>query len=86
MEVLTIDVNSLVVVLGLVGTIGGMIAALFRLFRRFEKLEAQAAHRKEDSEILLETMVGVLDGLIEQGCNGPCHAARDKLVKYLAKN
>lgn len=83
---MTIDVNSLVVVLGLIGTIGGMIAALFRLFRRFEKLETQAAHRKEDSEILLETMVGVLDGLIEQGANGPCHDARDKLVKYLAKN
>ena len=83
---MTIDVQNLVVVLGLIGTIAGMIAALFRLFRRFEKLEAQAAHRKEDSEILLETMVGVLDGLIEQGCNGPCHDARDKLVKYLAKN
>lgn len=81
-----LDVNNLVVILGLLGTIGGMIAALFRLFRRFEKLERQAAHRKEDSEILLETMVGVLDGLIEQGCNGPCHEARDKLVQYLAKN
>lgn len=83
---MTIDVQALVVVLGLVGTIGGMITALYRLFRRFEKLETQAAHRKEDTEILLETMVGVLDGLIEQGCNGPCHEARDKLVKYLAKN
>ena len=86
MGVLTIDVQSLVVVLGLIGTIGGMIAALFRLFSRFAKLEAQAAHRQEDSTILLESVMGILDGLIEQGGNGPCHEARDKLVKHLAKN
>ena len=30
-----IDVQSLVVILGLAGTVGGMIAALFRLFSRF---------------------------------------------------
>lgn len=83
---MTIDVQNLVIVLGLLGTIGGMLAALFRLFRRFEKLEAQAAHRKEDSEIIFKALVGVLDGLIEQGCNGPCHGARDMLVEYLAKN
>lgn len=83
---MTIDVNSLVVVLGLLGTIGGMIVALFRLFSRFEKLERQAAHRKEDSEIIFKALVGVLDGLIEQGCNGPCHEARDMVVEYLTKN
>ena len=80
-----IDVQSLVLILGLAGTVGGMIAALFRLFSRFERMEKQAAHRKEDSEILLRTQLGVLEGLIEQGCNGPCKDALDKLEKHLNK-
>lgn len=81
-----INVQNLVVLLGLLGTIGGMIGALFKLFSRFEKMEWQAGHRKEDSEILLKTMLGVLDGLIEQGCNGPCKKAREELIAYMAKN
>lgn len=80
-----IDVQSLVLILGLVGTVGGMIAALFRLFSRFERMEKQAAHRKEDSEILLRTQLGVLEGLIEQGCNGPCKRAREELIAYMAE-
>ena len=80
-----INVQNLVVLLGLLGTIGGMIGALFKLFSRFEKMERQAGHRKEDSEILLKTMLGVLDGLIEQGCNGPCKDALDKLENHLNK-
>ena len=60
-----INVQNLVVLLGLLGTICGMIGALFKLFSRFEKMERQAGHRKEDSEILLKTMLGVLDGLTE---------------------
>lgn len=80
-----IDVQSLVVILGLAGTVGGMIAALFRLFSRFERMEKQAALRKEDSEILLRTQLGVLEGLIEQGCNGPCKRAREELIAYMAE-
>lgn len=80
-----IDVQSLVMILGLAGTVGGMIAALFRLFSRFERMEKQAAHRKEDSEILLRTQLGVLEGLIEQGCNGPCKRVREELIAYMAE-
>jgi len=83
---MNVNLQSLAVLLGLLGTICGMIAALFKLFARFEKLERQAGHRKEDSEILLKTMLGVLDGLIEQGANGPCKKARDELIAYMAKN
>ena len=82
---MTINVQDLVVVLGLIGTIGGFIVALHRLFGRFEKMEKEGAHRKEDSEILLKTMLGVLEGMIEQGANGPCKKARDELIAYMAE-
>ena len=82
---MTINVQDLVVVLGLIGTIIGMVAALYRLFARFERMEKQVAHRKEDSEILLKTMLGVIEGMIEQGANGPCKKARDELIAYMAE-
>lgn len=82
---MTINVQDLVVVLGLLGTIIGMVTALYRLFARFERMEKQVAHRKEDSEILLKTMLGVLEGMIEQGANGPCKKARDELIAYMAE-
>lgn len=82
---MTINVQDLVVVLGLLGTVGGFIVALYKLFSRFEKMEKAVAHRKEDSEILLKTMLGVLEGMIEQGANGPCKKARDELIAYMAE-
>lgn len=80
-----IDVQSLVLILGLAGTVGGMVSALYKLFSRFERMEKQVAERKEDSEILLKTQLGVLEGLIEQGCNGPCKHAREELIAYMAE-
>lgn len=80
-----IDVSNLLTLLGLGGTIVGMVVALYKLFARFEKVERQAAHRKEDSEILLKTQLGILDGLIEQGANGPCKRAREELIAYMAE-
>ena len=80
-----IDVNSLVVILGLLGTIGGMIVALYKLFSRFEKVEKHTLDRKEDSEIMFKTLLGIMDGLIEQGCNGPVKQARKELLEYMAE-
>lgn len=70
---------------GLASTIVGVVIAMYKLFSRFERVERQAAHRKEDSEILLRTLLGILDGLIEQGCNGPVKQARKELVAYMAE-
>jgi hypothetical protein len=72
--------------LGFASLIGGCLLGFYKLFARFEKLEKQAAHRKTDTEIMLETMLGILDGLIENGCNGPVKEARKRLIDYMAEN
>lgn len=82
---MTVNVQDLALVLGFLGTLGGFIITIYKLFARFSAIEKQSAHRKEDSEILLKTLLGVLDGLIEQGCNGPCKKARDELIAYMAE-
>ena len=80
-----INVQNLTLVLGLMATIISMVVALFKLFSRFEKIERQSEHRKDENEIMLRTMLGVLDGLIEQGCNGPVKQARKELIDFMAE-
>nr|DAG17411.1 MAG TPA: hypothetical protein [Caudoviricetes sp.] len=81
---MAINVQNLVMLVGLAGTIVGVIISMYRLFARFEKMERQAGHRKKDTEILLKTQLGILEGMIEQGCNGPCKKARDELIAHMA--
>lgn len=80
-----INLQNLTLILGLIGTIISMCIALFKLFSRFEKIERQTEHRKEENEILLRTMLGILDGLIEQGCNGPVKQAKKELIDYMSE-
>lgn len=83
---MTVEVGNIVLILTLIVMFSGIIAALFKLFYRFKCLEAQAAHRKEDTEIMLLALLAILDGLKEQGCNGPVTDARERLRKYLVDN
>lgn len=83
---MVIDLKALSAVLGLLVTLGGILAALYSLFYRFQRLEKQASHRKDDDEIIIEALLAVLDGLKEQGCNGTVTAAREKLRKHLIES
>lgn len=82
---MVVNLQNLTLILGLASTIIGMCIALFKLFSRFEKIERQSEHRKEENEILLRTMLGILDGLIEQGSNGPVKQARKELIDYMSE-
>jgi len=42
------------------------------------------ALEKNDTAVM-RALLGVLDGLIEQGCNGTVHAARDELQRHLTE-
>ena len=81
---MNVNVQNLVKLLGLAGTIIGVIIAMYKLFARFEKMERHAGHWKKDTEILLKVQLGILEGMIEQGCNGPCKKARDELIAHMA--
>ena len=41
---------------------------------------------QEEQQIICYGLRGALQGLVEQGCNGPCRDALDKLNKHLNKN
>ena len=41
---------------------------------------------QEEQTLICYGLRGALQGLVEQGCNGPCKDALDKLNKHLNKN
>ena len=41
---------------------------------------------QKEQQIICYGLRGALQGLVEQGCNGPCRDALDRLDKHLNKN
>lgn len=68
----------------------GAIAAIFRYYnkgydwvKRQNKQDAQIAAIKDEQEILTRGMLACLQGLHEQGCNGPVTAGITEIENYL---
>lgn len=70
-------------VLTALGVIGGVIAYLVRLVQRDKRQTAAIKEMREEQTIICYGLRGALQGLIEQGCNGPCRDALSKLDKHL---
>ena len=83
---MTVDIGNTTVVLGLLTALGGGVTAFYKLFSRFEKLEEQAKRRKDDDEIILSSLLAILDGLHEQGCNNTVTAMRERLHGHILEN
>ena len=67
-------------VISSIGVIIGVIVAVYKVF------QIDFIKSIEDEQTLLcYGLKGALQGLIEQGCNGPCKDALDKLEKHLNK-
>ena len=64
----------------------GIIVYIANLAYRFKKLERQAGYRKEDMKIVLSSLLACLDGLHQQGANGPVTKAKAELEKYIVES
>ena len=69
-----------------VGTICGVIFSVYRWYLKQEKQDEEIKKLKEEQTLLCYGMLACLEGLKQQGCNGPVTEARDKLSKHLNKN
>lgn len=70
-------------VLTALGVIGGAVAYIIRLVQRDKRQTAAIREMREEQTIICYGLRGALQGLIEQGCNGPCKDALAKLDKHL---
>lgn len=67
------------------GTIVGLIVTIYKFYARQKKQDEELAAIRAELQILCYGLRGALQGLIEQGCNGPCKDGLNHLDKHLNK-
>lgn len=72
-------------VISSIGVIIGVIVAVYKVFQINRKQSDFIKSIEDEQTLLCYGLRGALQGLIEQGCNGPCKDALDKLEKHLNK-
>ena len=85
---ITLNVQSLITigsVLTAVGVIWKYLSKANDFIKRQEKQDIELAAIRSEQTLLCFGIKACLQGLAEQGCNGPVHDALDKLEKHLNK-
>lgn len=81
-----IDVDTIIKAAALVtalGVLGGVAVSLYRASERDRKQSEIIKEVMAEQSLICYGLRGALQGLIEQGCNGPCKDALEKLNKHL---
>jgi len=72
-------------VLGALSVLVGAIIAVYKILESNKRQSAEISAMKEEQTIICYALQGALQGLIEQGCDGPCKNALNMLQKHLNK-
>lgn len=81
-----IDVDTIIKAAALVtalGVLGGVAVSLYRASERDRKQSEIIKEVMAEQSLICYGLRGALQGLIEQGCNGPCKDALEKLNRHL---
>lgn len=83
-----IDADTIIkaaAVLGALSVIVGVIVTAYRILESNRRQSVEINAMKEEQTIICYALQGALQGLIEQGCDGPCRDALKMLQKHLNK-
>lgn len=81
-----IDVDTIIKAAALVtalGVLSGVVVSLYKASERDRKQSEIIKEMMAEQSLICYGLRGALQGLIEQGCNGPCKDALEKLNKHL---
>ena len=81
-----IDVDTIIKAAAFVtalGVLGGVTVSLYRASERDRRQSEIIKEMMAEQSLICYGLRGALQGLIEQGCNGPCKDALEKLNKHL---
>ena len=81
-----IDVDTIIKAAALVtalGVLGGVVVSLYKASEQDRKQSEIIKEMMAEQSLICYGLRGALQGLIEQGCNGPCKDALEKLNKHL---
>lgn len=84
-----IDADTIIKAASLVTAICTLVAAIIAIYKVVENNKKQNTvirEIQEEQTILCYGLKGALQGLIEQGCDGPCKDALSVLEKHLNKS
>ena len=76
-------VIKLATLLAALSALVGAIVAVYKVLQRDKRQSEAIKMIQEEQEILCYGMRGALQGLIEQGCDGPCKNALVMLDEHL---
>lgn len=65
------------------GVLGGVVISLYKASERDRKQSEIIKEMMDEQSLICYGLRDALQGLIEQGCNGPCKDALEKLNKHL---
>lgn len=65
------------------GVLGGVAVSLYKASERDRRQSEIIKEIMAEQSLICYGLRGALQGLIEQGCNGPCKDALEKLNKHL---
>lgn len=78
-------INDIAKLLGSLAVIGGTILAVYKFIERDRQQVRTIKDMQEEQTLLCYGIRACLQGLVEQGCDGPVHDALDKLDRHLNK-
>ena len=78
-------INNLAKLVGSLAVLGGVAVAAYKYIERDKHQSKLIQDIQEEQTLLCYGIKACLQGLAEQGCNGPVHEALDKLDKHLNK-
>lgn len=81
-----IDADTIIKVGSLLTAFGILIGGIIAVYKQIETNRRQSEEIRavqEEQTVLCYGMKGALQGLIEQGCDGPCKDALDRLDTHL---
>lgn len=78
-------INDLAKLMGSLAIIAGAVLAVYKFIERDRRQSKTIQSIQEEQTLLCYGIKACLQGLAEQGCDGPVHEALDKLDKHLNK-
>ncbi len=83
---ITLNLQTVATVLGILGSGGAVIAVIWRFARRMEAAAQRIEHSAETHKILTKGVYAALDGLHQLGANGPVTESLHELKDYLIES
>ena len=84
-----VDASTVIQAASLIAAVAAIFGAVKSIVKAVELDKKQSAviqEMQEEQTIICYGLKGALEGLIEQGCNGPCKEALTMLNKHLNKS